>query len=203
MQGPPNHRAEDFEQLRLRKCPFLLDTIKWKSATKLGDGYDGCVWKVEFGNEGTFVLKVEAQQRQAVESLRAVLSYSPPIRRCYGWLDFDGDLIKRIPYQIKPQPRKRDKPPHSISPGNVYHAIIYKYISEDDNELASVKALLRFFHLIGFSFTCSPRIENWKGGRLIDGLDIVYPGGVGWDLQYYGSPRITAALLRSDPRPKV
>ncbi|RWA10988.1 hypothetical protein EKO27_g4124 [Xylaria grammica] len=263
MQGPPNHRAEDFEQPRLRKCLFLLDTIEWKSATKLGDGYDGCVWKVKFGNKGTFVLKVfwdtqppqtrngyfapqrecqnaailqmieaaleerpiplryehpetqaqamanmlafsvpreEAQQQQAVGSPRAVLSYSPPIRRCYGWLDFDGDLIKHMPYQIKPQPRKQDKPPHSMSPGNTYHAIVYEYISEDDNEPASIKALLRFFHLIGFSFTCSPRIKNWKGGRLIDGSDVVYPGGVGWNVQYYGSPRIAAALLGSDPR---
>lgn len=59
MQGqPPSHTAEDFQKPRLRKCPFRLDTVRWKSATKLGDGYDGCVWKVEFGNEGTFALKV-------------------------------------------------------------------------------------------------------------------------------------------------
>lgn len=58
MQGPPNHTAEDFEQPRLQKCPFLLDAIKWESVTKLGDGYDGCVWKVTFGDQGTFVLKV-------------------------------------------------------------------------------------------------------------------------------------------------
>ncbi|KAI0097666.1 hypothetical protein GGR51DRAFT_540268 [Nemania sp. FL0031] len=265
MQGPPNHRAEDFEQPRLRKCPFLLDTIKWKSATKLGDGYDGCAWKVEFGNEGTFVLKVfwdmqppqtsysyfapqregqnaailqmieaalekgpvplryghpetqaqamanmlafsvpqeEAQQQQAVGSSLSILSCSPPIRRCYGWRDFDGDLIKRMPFRTKPQPRKWDKPPHNMSPGNIYHAIVYEYIPEDDNEPASIEAVLRFFHLIGFSFTCSPRIENWKGGILIDGSDVVYPGGIGWQVQYYGSPRVAAALLWSARRPE-
>ncbi|GAP88946.1 hypothetical protein SAMD00023353_3400160 [Rosellinia necatrix] len=260
LQGPPNHRPEDFEQPRLRKCPFRLDTINWKSATKLGDGYDGCAWKVDFGDAGPFVLKVfwdtqppqtyyayfapqrecqnaailqmveavleerpvplrynhpethaqamanmlafsvpqeEAQQRQAVGSPRTVLSHSPPTRKCYGWLDFDGDLIKSMPYRTKPQPRKRDKPPHSMSPGNTYHAIVYEYIPEEDNEPALIKAQLQFFHLIGFSFTCSPRIENWKGGRLIDGSDVVYPGGAAWNAQYYGSPLVAAALLGS------
>ncbi|KAI0550180.1 hypothetical protein F4679DRAFT_544228 [Xylaria curta] len=260
MQGPPNHTTEDFEQPRLRKCPFLLDTIKWESVTKLGDGYDGSVWKVKFGNEGTFVLKVfwdtqphiayfapqrecqnaavlqmieavleerpvplcyehpktrrqalanllafsvpqeKPQQRQAVGSSHASLSCFPPIRKCYGWLDFNGDLIKRMPPKIKPQPRKYDDPPHSMSPGNTYHAIVYEYVPEDANEPASIKALLRFFYLVGFSFTCSPRIENWKGGKLIDGSDIVYPGGVGWDVRYYGSPYVEAALLGSATR---
>ncbi|KAJ8126542.1 hypothetical protein O1611_g7095 [Lasiodiplodia mahajangana] len=160
MQGPPNHTAEDFEQPRLRKCPFPLDAIKWESVTKLGDGYDGCVWKVTFGDQGTFVLKVfwdlqppqaynsyfapqrecqnaailqmieavleegpvplpfehpetqaqatanmlafsvprnNMQQFPAAEGPQVVLSQFPPIRRCYGWIDFNGDLIKRMP----------------------------------------------------------------------------------------------------------
>ncbi|KAI1122185.1 hypothetical protein F5Y10DRAFT_254572 [Nemania abortiva] len=261
MQGPPNHTAEDFEQPRLRKCPFRLDAIKWESATKLGDGYDGCAWKVTFKDQGTFVLKVfwdlqppqtrngyfaprrECQnaailqmieaaleegpvplpfgrpktQAQAIANMLAfsvprdnmqqflaaggpqvILSQCPPIRRCYGWIDFDGDLIKRMPYRVKPQPRKYDKPPRSMSPGNTYHAIVYEYISEDDNDPELIKALLRFFYFIGFSFTCSPRIENWKGGKLIDGSDVVYPGGVGWDVRYYGSSQVAAALLGSD-----
>ncbi|KAI0401459.1 hypothetical protein F4802DRAFT_428036 [Xylaria palmicola] len=63
---------------------------------------------------------------------------------------------------------------------------------------ASIRALLRFFYLVGFSFTCSPRIENWKGGRLIDGSDVVHPGGVGWDARYYGSSQVAAALLGSN-----
>jgi hypothetical protein len=141
-----------------------------------------------------------SQQRLAVGSSSVVLSHFPPIRRCYGWLDFDGDLIKRMPFPIKPQPRKRDKPPRSMSPGNTYHAIVYEYISDDDNHPQSIKAFLRFYYLIGFSFTCSPRIDNWKDGRLIDGSDVVYPGGIGWNVQYYGSPLVEAALLGSDLR---
>ncbi|KAI0837693.1 hypothetical protein F5Y06DRAFT_62790 [Hypoxylon sp. FL0890] len=99
MQGPPNHSAEDFKQPRLQKCPFLLDTIKWESATKLGDGYNGCVWKAEFGNEGTFVLKVfwdtqpprirngyfapqrECQNAAILQMIKAVLKEGPvPLR---------------------------------------------------------------------------------------------------------------------------
>ncbi|KAI0425805.1 Six-hairpin glycosidase-like protein [Xylaria sp. FL1042] len=36
----------------------------------------------------------EAEQQQAVGSPCAVLSYSPPIRRCYSWLNFDKVLYK-------------------------------------------------------------------------------------------------------------
>ncbi|KAI3319867.1 hypothetical protein HD806DRAFT_508154 [Xylariaceae sp. AK1471] len=210
MQGPPNHTAEDFKKPRLRKCPLRLDTVKWRSATKLGNGADGCAWKVAFGKEGTFVLKVfwdlqapqisngyfapqrecqnaailqmieavleegpvhlpfeypdkqeqamanilafsvpreNMEQRPEVRSPRAVLSRSPSLRRCYGWLDFDYnfDLIKRMPPEIRPAPRKTDKPPRSMTPGNTYHAIVYEYIPEDENEPESIKALLRFF----------------------------------------------------------
>lgn len=143
----------------------------------------------------------EAQQQKATEaSPSAVLLHCLPMRRCHGWLDFNGDLIKQMPFKIKPQGRKYDKPPHFMPPGITYHAIVYEYVPEGDNEPASIKAILQFFHLVGFSFTNCPRIENWKGGKLIDGSDIVYPWGFGWHARYYGSPLITAALLGSDAR---
>lgn len=58
MQGPPSRTAEDFKQPLLRKCTFSLDTVEWGSAEWLGDGYNGSVWKVAFGNSGPFALKV-------------------------------------------------------------------------------------------------------------------------------------------------
>lgn len=61
MQGPPSRTAEDFKKPLLRKCTFNLDTVKWESATRLGDGYNGTVWKVAFGNSGPFALKVVSQ----------------------------------------------------------------------------------------------------------------------------------------------
>ena len=43
---------------RLRKCPFDIDTIDWQRAKKLGVGADGCVYRVYFGDQGPFALKL-------------------------------------------------------------------------------------------------------------------------------------------------
>jgi hypothetical protein len=54
--GPPSCTAADFKLPRLRRCPFDVDSLIWDAA--LGGGLDGCVWKVRFGDEGPFILKV-------------------------------------------------------------------------------------------------------------------------------------------------
>lgn len=41
---------------RLRHCSFDLDTMTFEA--RLGGGLDGCVWKVRFGDQGPFALKV-------------------------------------------------------------------------------------------------------------------------------------------------
>ncbi|KAL2170666.1 hypothetical protein VTG60DRAFT_4508 [Thermothelomyces hinnuleus] len=56
MVGPPKTTAADFEMARLRRCPFDLDSMVWEA--RMGGGLDGYVWKVRFGNQGPFVLKV-------------------------------------------------------------------------------------------------------------------------------------------------
>jgi hypothetical protein len=38
--------------------------------------------------------------------------------------------------------------------------VLYKNISGEDNDLRLIEAQLRFFHLVGFSFTISPRVET-------------------------------------------
>ncbi|EPE04332.1 hypothetical protein F503_01336 [Ophiostoma piceae UAMH 11346] len=43
---------------RLRKCPFDLNTIDWQRARNLGAGTDGCVYRVYFGDQGPFALKL-------------------------------------------------------------------------------------------------------------------------------------------------
>ncbi|KAL3954498.1 hypothetical protein ACCO45_010061 [Purpureocillium lilacinum] len=47
-----------FERPRLRKCPHDLSTVDWEKAVPLGGGLDGYVWKVYFGTNGPFALKV-------------------------------------------------------------------------------------------------------------------------------------------------
>ncbi|KAK3945400.1 hypothetical protein QBC46DRAFT_372129 [Diplogelasinospora grovesii] len=55
---PPSCAWADFETPRLRKCPFDLSTVSWKKAKLLGYGMDGCVWRVNFGDQGPFAIKV-------------------------------------------------------------------------------------------------------------------------------------------------
>lgn len=56
MVGPPGCCAKDFALPRLRQCPFALSSLSWEA--QLGGGLDGYVWKVRFGNQGPFALKV-------------------------------------------------------------------------------------------------------------------------------------------------
>ncbi|KAK3296130.1 uncharacterized protein B0H64DRAFT_374261 [Chaetomium fimeti] len=56
MDGTPGCTAADFELPRLRRCPFDADKFIW--GRRLGEGLDGCVWKVWSGDAGPFVLKV-------------------------------------------------------------------------------------------------------------------------------------------------
>lgn len=151
------------------------------------------------------VPRQNTEQRLDTASPRAVISRLPPLPKCYGWLDFkfNRDLAKRIPFDEWPRPNKRDKPPHSMPLGYTYHAIVYEYISEERNEPELIKASLRFFYLTGFCFTGSPRIKNWKGGRLIDGSDIISPVSVYWRADFYGSPIVAAALLNTNKREEV
>lgn len=56
MDGPPACTAADFELPRLRRCPLDVGGLVW--GPRLGEGLDGCVWKVWFGDAGPFVLKL-------------------------------------------------------------------------------------------------------------------------------------------------
>lgn len=56
MKGPPRFREADLKDPRLRHCAFDPETIIFES--RIGGGKDGYVWRVKFGDEGPFVLKV-------------------------------------------------------------------------------------------------------------------------------------------------
>lgn len=56
MIGPPSCTAADFEMPRLRRCPFDLESLVLEAS--IGGGLDGFVWKVRFGDEGPFILKM-------------------------------------------------------------------------------------------------------------------------------------------------
>lgn len=53
---------DDFGVPRLRKCPFSLGSIDWEHAMILGRGMDGIVWRVYFGDDGPYALKLVGSQ---------------------------------------------------------------------------------------------------------------------------------------------
>ena len=59
MKGPPRFRGKDLRDPRLRRSTLDPKTIVFES--RLGGGSDGFVWKVRFGDEGPFALKVVSE----------------------------------------------------------------------------------------------------------------------------------------------
>ncbi|OAA68467.1 hypothetical protein SPI_00662 [Niveomyces insectorum RCEF 264] len=54
----PRVTIKNLARPRLRRCPFDIDTIDWQRARLLGAGTDGCVYRVHFGDQGPFALKL-------------------------------------------------------------------------------------------------------------------------------------------------
>ncbi|KAK5999024.1 hypothetical protein PT974_01411 [Cladobotryum mycophilum] len=54
--GPPNCTLEAFKTPQLRQCPFDPASMTWEA--RIDGGLDGYVWKVKFGDQGPFALKV-------------------------------------------------------------------------------------------------------------------------------------------------
>ncbi|KAF5619782.1 hypothetical protein F52700_11610 [Fusarium sp. NRRL 52700] len=58
MSGPPSCSAANFKRPRLRRCLFNPATIDWSHSSRVGGGVDGYIWKVWFGEDGPYALKV-------------------------------------------------------------------------------------------------------------------------------------------------
>ena len=58
MEGDPSCSAADLLMPRLRRSTFDAAQIDWNRLSLLGAGRDGCVWKVWFGDDGPYALKV-------------------------------------------------------------------------------------------------------------------------------------------------
>lgn len=66
LDGAPSCSAADFKTPRLRKCPFDLTTIDWNFSSRIDGGLDGYLWKVWFGEDGPYVLKVVSNYTTAL-----------------------------------------------------------------------------------------------------------------------------------------
>ncbi|KAG5758495.1 hypothetical protein H9Q72_013371 [Fusarium xylarioides] len=58
MSSPSSCSAADFKRPRLRRCLFDPATIDWSRSSRVGGGLDGYIWKVWFGADGPYALKV-------------------------------------------------------------------------------------------------------------------------------------------------
>ncbi|UKZ74505.1 hypothetical protein TrVFT333_002175 [Trichoderma virens FT-333] len=54
--GAPSCTLDAFKIPRLRQCLFDLDSMTWEA--QIDGGLDGYLWKVKFGDQGPFALKV-------------------------------------------------------------------------------------------------------------------------------------------------
>ncbi|KIH91213.1 hypothetical protein SPBR_01760 [Sporothrix brasiliensis 5110] len=90
---------------RLRKCPFDIDSVDWQRARLLGAGVDGCVYRVHFGDQGPFALKLFWIPDTIVESP----AYSAVHRECQNaallqLLRVSMDCTKTGPPLVHPNP---------------------------------------------------------------------------------------------------
>lgn len=58
MHGSPSCSEVVFKAPRLRRCSFNLADIDWKSSVRIGGGLDGYLWKVTFGGDAPYAIKV-------------------------------------------------------------------------------------------------------------------------------------------------
>ncbi|KAK5989676.1 hypothetical protein PT974_07931 [Cladobotryum mycophilum] len=204
MQGAPNLSIAAFETPKLRRCPFNLASVNWrsKSTSALGGGLDGFVWKVSFGDDGPYALKVfwdkdppefphyfalqrecqnmallqrmEAAVTRAAEESRPIqvkanprtrdealantfafadensqsesstgalegdgdtvtIHSMPRMKKCFGWLRFDGQLIQQMPLKVRPPVLCVNKIRRAMSNKQDYIALVYEYVEEDEN----------------------------------------------------------------------
>ncbi|AEO68894.1 uncharacterized protein THITE_2016922, partial [Thermothielavioides terrestris NRRL 8126] len=237
MVGDPDCSEAAFKRPALRRCPFDLGTISW--IARLDGGLDGFAWKVAFGDQGPFVLKVfwetepsrdsgyyypfqrecqnaallekiaaavsrdtdklpikvhahpasfedamdnllafsaEGRQRQQVKDPDALhISSIPRTKKCYGWLNIDGEYLCSLPRAVRPILVSLEKPygDREIRPDQRYFAIVYEYIPEGENDRSCMQEQLDFLWRAGFELIESFRKENWKSSVLVDLSDIV------------------------------
>ncbi|KAK3328196.1 hypothetical protein B0T19DRAFT_184613 [Cercophora scortea] len=127
------------------------------------------------------------EQRLKAVSGSLPLHSTPPLRKCFGWLQISGQFLRdlKVDGMAPPILKLNLEVRREIRPDQEYFAIVYEYLPEGENNLAAVQSQLDFLWRAGFCFGLSPREENWKDGVLVDLSEIASPGQLGWT-SYYG-----------------
>ncbi|KAM6535425.1 hypothetical protein FALCPG4_004989 [Fusarium falciforme] len=116
-----------------------------------------------------------------------VIMSIPRMRKCYGWLKFNGQSFLNMPPKLWAPSLIINKINRNFSPDKGYFAILYEFVEEGENDPATVEKVDDFSWLSGFGHNSSPLEKNWKSGVLIDLSDIVHAGGFGWSPKSYGA----------------
>ncbi len=112
-----------------------------------------------------------------------VIDSFPRIPQCYGWLNFDINLL----FNLDPKMRRKvlpdvvyvEKVDRMFRPNSNYIGVVYECIEDGENDNAITNVVLSL-HLAGFHYNGTALRQNWKSGVLIDHSDIVNPRGFGW-----------------------
>lgn len=142
---------------------------------------DPTTWKDAVANLHAF--SEEGRHERRFRSLPNAVPYSsiPRQRECFGWIKVSGRELHNMDKSIRPPRDTLDGVVREILPSELYHAVVYEFISEEHHlDMDVLQSQLDFFWLTGFCLV-PLRVENWKGpGILIDMADIICPWHAGW-----------------------
>ncbi|EJT79557.1 hypothetical protein GGTG_04642 [Gaeumannomyces tritici R3-111a-1] len=127
MTGPPSYSWKDLRHPMLRKATLDLKDIRWLE--HLGGGQDGYCWKVAFGDQGPFVLKMfwdderpdvatywaperECQNVAVLQMMEASLRDHGPVR-LYDYTDTRANAIENL-YAFSEEGRKKPRIPDDM-----------------------------------------------------------------------------------------
>ncbi|EHK16133.1 uncharacterized protein TRIVIDRAFT_195990 [Trichoderma virens Gv29-8] len=216
MIGPPDCSLSAFKTSLLHQCQFDLTTISLEAC--LGGSIDGYVWKSIHPESPILVNAAPTTRKDALNNHYAfsieghirlqdklketpmtntkIISEAPRLRKCYGWPNFKGRIIRNAHPSLWPPPLHIDKVDREMPLNRDYIAIVYEYIKDGENGPAIVKQMLEFLWFTGFSLVDSPHARNWTSGVLLDLCDVVPPRRSSWKSSNYGI-RDVEMVLRS------
>ncbi len=140
---------------------------------------------------------LNAERPRADDDKRIELTSMPRMRKCYGWMRFQGiELLRRMPLDLHPpMSMKVGRIERCIDADLTYTALVYEYVEDGENDPAAVQEVLDFLWRAGFAHAPVTKEENWTSSVLLDHSEIVAKGEHGWDARLFGHRTAEEVLL--------
>ncbi|KLU91897.1 hypothetical protein MAPG_10846 [Magnaporthiopsis poae ATCC 64411] len=139
--------------------------------------------------ENLYAFSQEARKKPRIQvdpEITHTLDSMIKTRKCFGWMKLSGAYFAARRGVRPPSLRIGKYRRGPTETGLEYFAIVYEYIEpqqgDDDPkcvDLEGIQASMDFLWTVGFEFSDTRILDNWKGGVLIDLSDIVFPLGCG------------------------